>query len=179
MFSFLAKNICLPGKSIFFLYAPKEFIFWFHLADHYLLYFSGTIFRATSSSCTSLVRFVIYGLSPVIFFGKKKMPILLLTSGTQSRKILRSWFTRVLSKTGKLVEEEEGNFALWFSYIVTGAGANLVSWLLLPRNSVSVGASGAVFGLFAISVLVKVLTLKLSWRIWWHLDQKGMFPLKF
>ncbi|KAK4786923.1 hypothetical protein SAY86_010756 [Trapa natans] len=63
---------------------------------------------------------------------------------------------------GKLVEEEEGNFALWFSYIITGAGANLVSWLLLPRNSVSVGASGAVFGLFAISVLVKVLTLMLS-----------------
>lgn len=65
----------------------------------------------------------------------------------------------MVSESGKLVEEEEGNFALWFSYIITGAGANLVSWLLLPRNSVSVGASGAVFGLFAISVLVKVLTL--------------------
>ncbi|GAA0176227.1 serine protease [Lithospermum erythrorhizon] len=62
---------------------------------------------------------------------------------------------------GKLVEEEEGNFALWLSYIVTGAGANLVSWLLLPRNVVSVGASGAVFGLFAISVLVK---MSWDWR---------------
>jgi membrane associated rhomboid family serine protease len=58
--------------------------------------------------------------------------------------------------TGKLVEEEEGNFALWLSYILTGVGANLVSWLVLPRNAVSVGASGAVFGLFTISVLVKV-----------------------
>ncbi|XP_068652522.1 rhomboid-like protein 11, chloroplastic [Aristolochia californica] len=57
---------------------------------------------------------------------------------------------------GKLVEEEEGNLALWISYIITGAGANLVSWLVLPRNAVSVGASGAVFGLFAISVLVKI-----------------------
>ncbi|XP_021655215.2 rhomboid-like protein 11, chloroplastic isoform X1 [Hevea brasiliensis] len=57
---------------------------------------------------------------------------------------------------GKLVEEEEGNFALWLSYILTGVGANLVSWLVLPRNAVSVGASGAVFGLFAISVLVKI-----------------------
>uniref|UniRef100_A0A2P2JH69 Uncharacterized protein LOC105638271 n=1 Tax=Rhizophora mucronata TaxID=61149 RepID=A0A2P2JH69_RHIMU len=57
---------------------------------------------------------------------------------------------------GKLVEEEEGNFALWLSYIFTGVGANLVSWLVLPRNAVSVGASGAVFGLFAISVLVKI-----------------------
>ncbi|XP_010254105.1 PREDICTED: rhomboid-like protein 11, chloroplastic [Nelumbo nucifera] len=57
---------------------------------------------------------------------------------------------------GKLIEEEEGNFALWVSYILTGAGANLVSWLVLPRNAVSIGASGAVFGLFAISVLVKI-----------------------
>lgn len=62
---------------------------------------------------------------------------------------------------GKLVEEEEGSFALWFSYILTGAGANLVSWLVLPRNAVSVGASGAVFGLFAISVLVK---MSMDWR---------------
>ncbi|KAH9604967.1 hypothetical protein KSS87_001784 [Heliosperma pusillum] len=62
---------------------------------------------------------------------------------------------------GKLVEEEEGNFGLWLSYLLTGAGANLVSWLVLPRNTVSVGASGAVFGLFAISVLVK-LTFKAS-----------------
>ncbi|XP_021735542.1 rhomboid-like protein 11, chloroplastic [Chenopodium quinoa] len=62
---------------------------------------------------------------------------------------------------GKLVEEEEGSFALWLSYILTGAGANLVSWLVLPRNAVSVGASGAVFGLFAISVLVK---MSLDWR---------------
>ncbi|XP_028053968.1 rhomboid-like protein 11, chloroplastic [Camellia sinensis] len=62
---------------------------------------------------------------------------------------------------GKLVEEEEGNFALWLSYILTGAGANLVSWLVLPRNAVSVGASGAVFGLFAISVLVK---MSWDWR---------------
>ncbi|XP_019438820.1 PREDICTED: rhomboid-like protein 11, chloroplastic [Lupinus angustifolius] len=62
---------------------------------------------------------------------------------------------------GKLVEEEEGSFALWISYIFTGVGANLVSWLVLPRNAVSVGASGAVFGLFAISVLVK---MSWDWR---------------
>ncbi|KAL9331123.1 hypothetical protein ACSQ67_000733 [Phaseolus vulgaris] len=62
---------------------------------------------------------------------------------------------------GKLVEEEEGNLALWLSYILTGVGANLVSWLVLPRNTVSVGASGAVFGLFTISVLVK---MSWDWR---------------
>ncbi|KAL5655176.1 hypothetical protein ACJX0J_034495, partial [Zea mays] len=62
---------------------------------------------------------------------------------------------------GKLVEEEEGNFALWMSYILTGAGANLISWLALPTSSVSLGASGAVFGLFTISVLVK---MSWDWR---------------
>ncbi|GMN39917.1 hypothetical protein TIFTF001_009154 [Ficus carica] len=62
---------------------------------------------------------------------------------------------------GKLAEEEEGNFALWLSYILTGVGANLVSWLILPRNAVSVGASGAVFGLFTISVFVK---MSWDWR---------------
>lgn len=51
---------------------------------------------------------------------------------------------------------------MWISYILTGVGANLVSWLVLPRNSVSVGASGAVFGLFTISVLVKVLGIVLK-----------------
>ena len=50
---------------------------------------------------------------------------------------------------------------MWLSYILTGAGANLVSWLILPRNVVSVGASAAVFGLFAISVLVK---MSWDWR---------------
>ncbi|KAL2901938.1 Rhomboid-like protein 11 chloroplastic, partial [Bienertia sinuspersici] len=61
----------------------------------------------------------------------------------------------------KLVEEDEGSFELWLSYILTGAGANLVFWLVLPRNAVSVGASGAVFDLFAISVLVK---MSMDWR---------------
>jgi membrane associated rhomboid family serine protease len=64
----------------------------------------------------------------------------------------------VVVLAGKLVEEEEGSFAVWLSYLFTGVGANLVSWLILPRTVVSVGASGAVFGLFAISVLVKVLS---------------------
>jgi len=73
---------------------------------------------------------------------------------------------------GKLVEEEEGAFGVVFSYLVTGAGASLASFLLLPKTvaqgilgaaaaTVSIGASGAVFGLFAIGVLLK---LQLRWR---------------
>ena len=57
---------------------------------------------------------------------------------------------------GKLVEEEEGVFSLWLSYLVIGAGANIVSWLILPRTIVSVGASGVVFRSFSVSVLVKI-----------------------
>ncbi|KAJ7551634.1 hypothetical protein O6H91_06G022300 [Diphasiastrum complanatum] len=62
---------------------------------------------------------------------------------------------------GKLVEEEGGSFGLWTTYIITGIGANIVSWLLLPPTVVSVGASGAVFGLFTVGVLIKI---SLDWR---------------
>ena len=68
---------------------------------------------------------------------------------------------------GKIVEEEEGFFGVWFSYLFTGVGAGLASYLMLPKAvggvmglggaaTVSLGASGAVFGLFAISVLTKL-----------------------
>ena len=36
------------------------------------------------------------------------------------------------------------------------AGGNLASWLSMPHNSVCLGASGAVFGLFAVAVLLKI-----------------------
>ena len=68
---------------------------------------------------------------------------------------------------GKAVEEEEGALGVWMSYLVTGAGASAASLLLLPKTVggalglgasgvVSLGASGAVFGLFVISVLVRM-----------------------
>jgi len=68
---------------------------------------------------------------------------------------------------GKIVEEEEGAFGVWFSYLFTGVGAGLASYVMLPKAAggllgvgaaatVSLGASGAVFGLFAIGVLTKI-----------------------
>eukprot|EP00240_Pyramimonas_obovata_P013623 CAMPEP_0118926138 /NCGR_PEP_ID=MMETSP1169-20130426/3912_1 /TAXON_ID=36882 /ORGANISM="Pyramimonas obovata, Strain CCMP722" /LENGTH=243 /DNA_ID=CAMNT_0006867635 /DNA_START=266 /DNA_END=997 /DNA_ORIENTATION=- len=82
---------------------------------------------------------------------------------------------------GKLVEEEEGTAGVWLTYLVTGVGASLASYLLLPGHSavpglglfggkavaqtVSLGASGAVFGLFAVSVLVKLSRGLKLWTI--------------
>eukprot|EP00210_Caulerpa_lentillifera_P008428 g8040.t1 len=59
---------------------------------------------------------------------------------------------------GKLIEEHEGALGLWTSYIICALGGSIVSWYLYPSSSVSLGASGAVFGLFTVSVLIR-----LSW----------------
>ena len=45
-----------------------------------------------------------------------------------------------------------------------GALANLASLALLPRSTVSLGASGAVFGLFSVSVLARLSWRTLDWR---------------
>ncbi|MBD2047806.1 rhomboid family intramembrane serine protease [Coleofasciculus sp. FACHB-64] len=62
---------------------------------------------------------------------------------------------------GRLVEEEEGIFGVVASYIICGLGASLMSWLFQHGPIYSLGASGAVFGLFAVSVLIK---LSWNWR---------------
>lgn len=64
--------------------------------------------------------------------------------------------TFLLYVFGKIVEEEEGMWGVWFTYIITAVGASVASYLLQPQATISLGASGAVFGLFAVSVLVKL-----------------------
>ncbi|DBB17120.1 TPA: hypothetical protein ACH3X3_014199 [Trebouxia sp. C0006] len=64
--------------------------------------------------------------------------------------------TFLLYVFGKIVEEEEGIWGVWFTYIITAVGASVASYLLQPKATISLGASGAVFGLFAVSVLVKL-----------------------
>ena len=60
---------------------------------------------------------------------------------------------------GRSVEDDLGSGGLTLSYVFCGVLASLASLILMPRHSVSIGASGAVFGLFAVSTLTK-----LSWR---------------
>ncbi|MEN9205195.1 MAG: rhomboid family intramembrane serine protease [Thermostichales cyanobacterium DRC_bins_46] len=62
---------------------------------------------------------------------------------------------------GRIVEEEAGTLGVILSYLLCGVGANLLSVLFLPDSIVSLGASGAVFGLFSVSVLSK---LSWDWR---------------
>ncbi|CAG9461625.1 unnamed protein product [Pedinophyceae sp. YPF-701] len=65
---------------------------------------------------------------------------------------------------GRLVEEEEGALGVWATYLIAGVGGALSSFIFTPQAQggaakaavVSLGASGAVFGLFVVSVLVRL-----------------------
>lgn len=58
---------------------------------------------------------------------------------------------------GRMVEEEEGAFGVWMTYLVCGIGGSLASYLTAAHtNTVSLGASSAVFGLFVVGVLTKL-----------------------
>lgn len=60
---------------------------------------------------------------------------------------------------GKLVEETEGPLGVILCFCLTAAGAALASAWLTPSGAgavVSVGASGAVFGMFAVAVLTRL-----------------------
>jgi len=65
---------------------------------------------------------------------------------------------------GRSVEDENGWGGLLFSFIFCGILANLVSLALLPPNTVSIGASGAVFGLFTVSIFSRLSLSGLDWR---------------
>lgn len=57
---------------------------------------------------------------------------------------------------GRMVEEEEGALGLWLTYLLAGVGGTVASYLTSPHtHTISLGASGAVFGLFMVSVIAK------------------------
>jgi membrane associated rhomboid family serine protease len=72
--------------------------------------------------------------------------------------------TFLLLLFGRSVEDDLGWVGLLFAYAFCGVVANLISLALLPARTVSLGASGAVFGLFAISTLGKLSWRNSDWR---------------
>lgn len=57
---------------------------------------------------------------------------------------------------GRMVEEEEGALGVLITYLVCGALGNVASLLSAPTSpALSLGASGAVFGLFIVATLLK------------------------
>ena len=64
---------------------------------------------------------------------------------------------------GRSVEDDLGWGGLLFAFAFCGVLANIVSLVLLPASTVSIGASGAVFGLFTVSILSTSLR-ELDWR---------------
>jgi membrane associated rhomboid family serine protease len=61
---------------------------------------------------------------------------------------------------GRLVEEKIGSVGVLLAFLTCGLGANVISaWMI--EGGTLVGASGAVFGLFIVSVLIR---LKFDWR---------------
>jgi len=65
---------------------------------------------------------------------------------------------------GRSVEDDLGASGLLFTFCFCGILANLVSLVMLPPNTVSLGASGAVFGLFTVSVMARLSPRELDWR---------------
>lgn len=57
---------------------------------------------------------------------------------------------------GRMVEEEEGALGVCITYCVCGAAAAVASYYALPAASISLGASGSVFGLFIVAVGAKL-----------------------
>ena len=59
-----------------------------------------------------------------------------------------------------------GRWGLLLTYVACGVCSNLASVLLLPSNTLGLGASGAVFGLFTVAVAARVSLRSFSWRSW-------------
>lgn len=57
---------------------------------------------------------------------------------------------------GRDIELSEGAGSVWLYYLLTAFFASLASLLFGPKGAISLGASGAVFGLFAVAVAGKI-----------------------
>lgn len=89
---------------------------------------------------------------------------------------------------GRMVEEEEGALGVWLTYLLAGVGGTLASYLTSPHtHTISLGASGAVFGLFMVSLQGSRAawlqgsraagTSKQGWPAWCEAAWPGRLPV--
>jgi membrane associated rhomboid family serine protease len=137
---------------------------------------NGTSTRATAVYALMLLNLLVFVLDKVVrhpivprqfylFHRRWKwwQPLTACFCHVDRRHLCNNLFLLLLF--GRSVEDDQGWPGLVVSYVWSGIFASLVSLWLLPRNTVSIGASGAVFGLFAVSTLAKVSWNEiLDWR---------------
>ena len=78
-------------------------------------------------------------------------------------------------------KHEAGAWGLLVTYIMCGVCSNLASVFLLPSNTLSLGASGAVFGLFTVAVATRVQPSAPNARVLegrWKTDATTNQPLR-
>lgn len=79
---------------------------------------------------------------------------------------------------GRLVEEELGHAKFTIVYLSTIIVVNILNQWLMTYNGFSLGASGAVFGLFSISILMR-LKVKTDWRGWIEIVVLAPFVISY
>lgn len=128
---------------------------------------------STSSSSDGDGTFILLAINLAVFLLARLTPLpviptlALVHSNPQAWQFVTCAFTHFdfghlagnlfsLLVFGRMVEEEEGAVGVVLTYLVCGAAAGLASFVALPAASISLGASGSVFGLFVVAVFAKI-----------------------
>ncbi len=109
--------------------------------------------------------FVLIDTDVLIFLGQYNLLVLkygwwwqLITSMFIHRSIMHFLFNMFwLWLLGVQYERMFGGESLIFTYVLSGLAGNILTLLLSPLNVVSLGASGAIFGIFGVLLLFQAI----------------------
>eukprot|EP00188_Purpureofilum_apyrenoidigerum_P004994 Plantae.Rhodophyta-Purpureofilum_apyrenoidigerum.ctg6092.p1 GENE.Plantae.Rhodophyta-Purpureofilum_apyrenoidigerum.ctg6092~~Plantae.Rhodophyta-Purpureofilum_apyrenoidigerum.ctg6092.p1 ORF type:complete len:344 (+),score=52.03 Plantae.Rhodophyta-Purpureofilum_apyrenoidigerum.ctg6092:117-1034(+) len=127
----------------------------------------------TGTSLLILVNLAVYTLAHV--FNLKEMAVLTIKNSSSYKwwQLVSSLFYHsnwhqlaanlfLILSFGRLIEEEEGSAAVVLMYVVCGVLSNLTTIMIAAgHGAVSIGSGGAIFGLFAVSLLLR---FRFSWK---------------